>query len=157
MKLAPDDAELDGRLVFRTRFCLAKSCVAEGLRIAALDAIDYVETERVRPIVLHRRSKADASRPHLDPSPERRACVFSPRKPANNEGTHGSTADHVRLSKHPATARGVAIGEENVPLAPDGHPTSGDVNQDPSTDGWELLTIFARAAPACDEPLQLLR
>jgi hypothetical protein len=119
--------------------------------------IEAIETLDVRLIVLHRRTNTDASRPHFDPGPERRAGVFSQPKPANNEGTHSSTADDVRLGKYSTTARGVAIGEEKVPLAPDRHPTSGDVNQDPSTDGWELLAICARAAPACDEPLQSLR
>ena len=154
-KSAPGDAELYGRLVDGIRLSAVKVCVAGGLRVAELEAI---ETLDVRPIVLHGRTKTDApSRPHFDPRPERRAGLFSPPEPANNEGTHRSMANDVRLGKYSATARGVAIGEEKVPLAPDRHPTPGDVKQDAATDGWEPLAIFAGAGPACDESLQLLR
>jgi hypothetical protein len=92
-----------------------KVCVAGGLGETEIEAIESLD---VRLIVLYRRTKTDASRPHFYPGPERRPSLFSPPKPANHEGTHGSTADDVRLGKYSTTARGVAIGEEKVRLAP---------------------------------------
>ena len=146
-----------GRQVFGQRLCLASRFGAGGLRAALLDTIDDAETLDVRPIVLYRHTKTEASRPPFDPGSERRTGVFSPPIPANNERTHRSTADDVPLRKYSATACRIAVGEENVPLGPCRQPTFGDVKQNSTANGWELLVIFPGAAAARDESLQLLR
>ena len=78
-----------------------RTAQSHGKKISDYGASDLdssaIERLDVRLIVLHRRAETDASGPHFDPGPERRPGVFSPPEPADNERTHGSTADDVRL------------------------------------------------------------